>query len=282
MDDGDKECFYQSQSIMVEISFLGKFGMTKTEAKIYLSIAKFGETTIGPIVKGTGLHRGTVYNSLSDLIEKGFVSFIDKGGSRYYKITGQKIFLNILSERRHESDKQEAEAGTFFEKISELEQKPGDNEVSVLYGKDALKTALLSMLNQCEKNKYEFLFLGDGREINENIGESFFLYIQKLKKKMNIKCRILLDHTHKKHAHHKQLLGNVGYLSNKVYTPLNIWVYGNTTLLVLFGATPITIIKIKSKSLADGFRNYFECMWEVCEKRENTAAEKRKMPRKIS
>jgi sugar-specific transcriptional regulator TrmB len=262
---------------MVEISFLGKFGMTKTEAKLYLSIARLGETMIGPIVKSTGLHRGTVYNSINDLVEKGFVSFIDKGGLRYYKATGQKIFNSILSERIHENDKQKIELGDFFEDLAKYEKKPVDNEVAVFYGKDALKTALISMINHCEKHNCEFIFLGDGREINDNLGEGFFLYLQRLKKKKGVKARVLLDMIHREHQHHKQLVGLVGYLSNKVYTPVNFWIYEDRVLLVLFKANPLTIIKIRSENLADSFRNYFECLWDVSEKRE--AAPKNKKPK---
>ena len=260
----------------MEISFLGKFGMTKTEAKIYLVIVRFGETAIGPIIKSTGLHRGTVYNSINDLVKEGFVSFIDKGGLRYYKATGEKIFNNLLAERKHENEKQETEMATFFEKINEIQQKPEDNEVSVLYGKEAFKTSLISMLNYCEKNSCEFVFLGDGREINDNIGEGFYLYIQKLKKKMNVPCRIILDKLHQKHNHHKLLVGNVGYMSNRMYSPVNFWIYGNTILLVLFQANPLTTIKIRSKNLADGFRNYFECLWETAEKRQELKCKKSK------
>ena len=56
----------------MDVNELVSFGMTKTEAKIYLEISKLDETKIGPIIKRTGLHRGTVYNAINDLIEKGF------------------------------------------------------------------------------------------------------------------------------------------------------------------------------------------------------------------
>ncbi|MBN2094492.1 MAG: hypothetical protein JW727_00435 [Candidatus Aenigmarchaeota archaeon] len=252
----------------MEISFLGNFGITKTEAKVYLQITRFGETGIGPIIKSTGLHRGTVYNSINVLVDKGFVSFIDREGVRYYKITGQKIFKSILEEKKHEAEKRELEVNDFFKKIADFQSKPGENEVSVYYGSGAFKTSLLSMFSFCTENDCECLFLGDGREIADTIGEGFYRYTQKLKKKMGVQSRILLDINHKEHPHHKLLHGKIAYLSSKIYSPVNFWIYGNTVMLVLFKANPLTTIKMKSKNLADWFRNYFECLWDASERQD--------------
>mgnify|MGYP001585277646 CR=1 FL=1 len=80
----------------MDIQLLKEFGMTEVEAKIYLELLKLKKSPIGAIIKRTGLHRGTTYNSLNGLIKKGFVSFIDEDKIRYYSCSGEKIFEQIL------------------------------------------------------------------------------------------------------------------------------------------------------------------------------------------
>ena len=43
---GDKDYIYLTLGICMEISFLGKFGITKTEAKVYLQITRFGYSSM--------------------------------------------------------------------------------------------------------------------------------------------------------------------------------------------------------------------------------------------
>jgi len=252
----------------MEIGFLNNFGMTKTEVKVYLHVIRFGETSIGPIIKSTGLHRGTVYNAINDLMEKGFLSFVDREGVRYYKSTGRDIFNNILDERSEENTRHGKEMEKFFTKISDFQHEPGENEVAVFYGLGAFKTALLGVYSFCGERNCEYLFMGTGGELYNATGEGFYRYTQRLKRQMGLKCRIIFDSADRENSHHKLTVGEIGFLSTKVYSPANFWIYGDYVLFVLFRANPLTSIKIKSKFLADSFRNYFEYLWSASEKKK--------------
>ncbi|MBU2442745.1 MAG: helix-turn-helix domain-containing protein, partial [Nanoarchaeota archaeon] len=68
---------------MAEIDILEDLGLSEAEAKVYLALLETGSTLAGPIIKKTGLHRGTTYQILQRLIEKGLVSYVIKAGKRY-------------------------------------------------------------------------------------------------------------------------------------------------------------------------------------------------------
>ena len=53
--------------------YLIKLGFSKEEAKIYLVLLEFGQSTAGPIVKKTALHRQVVYDTLEKLKRKELV-----------------------------------------------------------------------------------------------------------------------------------------------------------------------------------------------------------------
>lgn len=247
----------------MDAPFLTKLGMTRIEALIYFELLKTGETPIGHLIKRTGLHRGTVYNSLSSLIKKGFVSFIDKDRTRYYKHSGEKIFDEIINEKERDLQNERGSIQEFFKRINSLMEKESKQEINVFYGVEAFKSLFLEVYDKCKKNDWEYLFQGKGGEMMDIVGEGFYKYTQELKKRMSIKCRILLDSQSMKLPYGKYVHGNIKYVSSRLYTPVNFWIYGDTILLVLFGTNPLTTIKIRSRILADGFKNYFEHIWSM-------------------
>jgi len=249
----------------MEIQDLVGFGMTKTEAVVYLEISKLGETQIGSIIKRTGLHRGTVYNSINNLIEKGFLSFMDKDRNRFYRISNKKIFEEIIKEKQTKAVKEKEQIEKFFEDLQKLKEKDENQEVRVFYGVKSFKTLFLEIYDNCKKNNYEYLFQGKGGEMQDATGEVFYKYTQKLKKKMNLKCRVILDKESQFLPYNKYTTGNIRYLPTKIPSPINFWIYGDNVLFVLFGAKPLISIKIKSKVLSEGFKNYFETIWKAIE-----------------
>ncbi len=56
---------------MNEIETLESLGLSEAEARVYLALLETGSTLAGPIIKKTGLHRGTTYQILQRLKEKG-------------------------------------------------------------------------------------------------------------------------------------------------------------------------------------------------------------------
>ncbi|MDO8460629.1 MAG: helix-turn-helix domain-containing protein [Nanoarchaeota archaeon] len=238
---------------------LKNFGMTNTEIKVYLEIGKNGETKIGPIIQRTGLHRGTVYNSLTSLVDKGFISFSDKENIRYYKVSGEKIFKQILEDKEKEIIEEKSSISNIFNSFVLADKK--ETDFNVYFGVNSFKNLFLDIFESCKKDKSEYLFLGMGGEMLDAVGEGFYKYTQQLKKKENLKYRGILAKESINHAYKKNIYGNTRYISTPVFSPINLWIYGDTALLVLFKTDPLTIIKIKSRPLADGFRNYFEVLW---------------------
>lgn len=247
----------------MNVEYLISLGLTPTESKVYLEIAKFNETEIGKIIKITGLHRGSVYNAIEDLIKKGFISFLDRQGHRYYKISGKKIFENIIEEKISTAENLQKKLSNLFEEIERKKPENSNQEVEVFYGISSFKNLFLEIYDECKKRDIEYLFQGMGGEMQDATGEAFYKYTQKLKKKLKVKCRVILDKATLKHSYHKHVKGNIRYLSSKINSPINFWIYGDNVLIVIFGATPLVSIKIKSKLLSDGFTSYFEELWKI-------------------
>lgn len=254
--------------INMKIKDLVKFGMTKTEAKIYLELIKLDETKIGEIIKKTGLHRGTVYNSINKLINKGFVTFIDKEDHRFYKVSGKMIFLNVIEDKLKEVSSNKKEVESFFQNMEKLKENNQNQQINVSYGLNAFKVNFLDMYKECKEKKMEYLFMGKGGEMVKIVGTGYYKYTQDLKKESKIKCRIIISKESRLLSYRKYQVGNARYLPIKVHSPLNLWIYGDKMLLVIWDSKPLITIRIISQQLADGFRNYFEGLWELSEKEQ--------------
>ncbi len=248
---------------LVSEESLIEFGMTPTEAKVYLEVIKLGESKIGPIIKRTGLHRGTVYTALDDLIKKGFATFIDEEKSRNYKVSGKNIFNSIIKERKNQAGEQEKIIDKFFNEIEKIQNREKRQNVRVYYGVPAFKTLFLEVYEECKKNDCEYYFQGMGGEMQDATGEAFYNHTQKLKNKMKIKSKIILDKKTKPHSYHKVVQGNLRYIDSDRNSPVNIWIYGDIVLLVLFGTNPLISIKIESKITSEAFKGYFEKLWKM-------------------
>lgn len=80
-----------------------------------------------------------------------------------------------------------------------------------------------------------------------------------------MKCKIILNKENIAPPHLKYVVGNIKYLSTKIDSPVNYWIYDDIVLLVLFQTRPLISIKIKTKLLANSFKNYFEYLWEIAD-----------------
>jgi len=240
---------------------LGPFGITPTEQRVYFEIMNLGETGIGQIIKRTGLHRGTVYNSINKLIEKGFVSYNDNSGVRAYRISGKKIFEEIILEHKKNDEADFIKIEDFFKQVTEKGKNIEKHKVETFLGVSAFKTLFLEMYDECREKKIEYLFQGKGGEMLDVVGSGFYDYTKKLRREFGIKCRLILEEKFRDPNAFEQKNITKKYVNDKINTPLNLWIYGSTLLLVFFDMSPITCIRIRNESLASRFRNYFEELW---------------------
>lgn len=245
----------------MENTNLGSFGITPTEEKVYIELLKLGETSIGEIIKRTGLHRGTVYNSINQLVDKGFVSFQDRENVRYYQISGKKVFEEMTLENKKNVETDFLKVEKLFKEITERGHNKESHKVETFLGIGAFKTVFLEMYDECKEKNIEYLFQGRGGEMESAVGENFFEYIGNIRKEMKIKCRLILEEKFRnpKEIENKNIIKK--YVKDKVKTPLNLWIYGSTVLMVFFDMNPLTIIRIRNESLSSRFKNYFEELW---------------------
>ena len=81
---------------------LQQLGLTEGESKVYEALLSLGSSTVGPIVKKSGVAYSNIYEILNRLLEKGFVSFVTKEKTKYFQAAEPTRIKDYL-------EKQEAE-----------------------------------------------------------------------------------------------------------------------------------------------------------------------------
>jgi HTH-type transcriptional regulator, sugar sensing transcriptional regulator len=74
----------------MDIKTLQTIGLTKGEAKVYLTLMKTGSTTTGALITSSGVSRSKVYDVLERLKQKGLVTEVIKQNTRYFEGTNPK------------------------------------------------------------------------------------------------------------------------------------------------------------------------------------------------
>jgi len=239
----------------MNIGILEEAGLTNAEAKIYLMLLKSGNSLAGRISRDTGIHRRSVYDAIERLIEKGLVSYIKTNNRKYFQAEDPKRFLDILKE------KEDNIKGV----LPELEGLRS-------FGKEAKETtfyrgklALRSIFDDQIREGKEILVLGGSENVNEIMGY-YFIHYDKERKKKNIKVKIIFKEGVKGNGYVNKIpLADIRFIPDKNSSPLAINIYGDKTAIILWTHEPIGIL-IKEKAIAEGYRKYFDIMWNSAKK----------------
>ncbi len=246
---------------MSEKEVLQEFGLSEAEAKVYLALLETGSTLAGPIIKKTGLHRGTTYQILQRLLEKGLASSVRKGKKQYFEPANPDRLMDVLKEK----------TGQLHRILPSLKQKLAENkeqqEVTVYQGAKGIRSALDKMLEDLGRQGtyYDFGVSGLFREI---MGPYWDLWQQR-KKVQGIKSYVIFtDELKKKNP---QLLrdyyGKARFHPKQYMSMTDTMIYKEVVMLLIWTAKPPLAVVIKNKDNAQSYKNQFKLMWKFAKKR---------------
>ena len=84
----------------MDISILEELGLSKGEAKLYLTLLQIGESKVGGIIGKSNMASSAVHNSVNSLINKGIVSYIKKGKIKFYQAVPPKQLIEFIEGKK--------------------------------------------------------------------------------------------------------------------------------------------------------------------------------------
>lgn len=247
---------------MIE-NLLSEIGMTKSEIAVYFALLELGSSTTGPIIKKAGIASGKAYLVLDKLIKKGLVTYVVKGGVKYYQGKDPDLLLNYVNEKENELKLKEEELKRMLPKLkAEYEEKKYTPTAEIFEGIKGFKSFYDWTLKELKKGECIDI-LGVPREANERF-QAYLMSWNKQRIKLGIKMRIVYNHDCMKFGktREKMPLTEVRYMKKDLETPAWIDIFKDYVVTINVHGEPICFL-IKNKETAESYKKYFEMIWEM-------------------
>lgn len=233
-------------------------GLTETEYNVYVALLKNDNTPAGEIIKKLKLHRATVYDVLSRLIEKGLVSYILINDKKHYSAADPEKLVDIISEKKAELEEKEKNIKKIASELSSLKnigrEKIKKHIATIYEGKEGLKTIMQDIIF----SRKDFYVLG-GQELRfKDLLPAYTKIWAAEREKLKI-------YAHKLTTEPKlsQWKFNIEKRVPKEYSmPSSVIIYGDKVAIVL-NKEPLTIILIENKNVAKSYESHFNMLWKL-------------------
>ena len=244
---------------------LRQLGLTEGESKVYESLLTLGTSTVGPIVKKSGVAYSNVYEILERLIEKGLVSFITKEKTKYFQAAEPYHLQEYLEKKEADIKKNKQLLSDILPRIQEIQKAAPRENAEIFIGLKGIMTAYEELVQGIEKNaKLQFFYVYDPKYYD--IAESFyFRFHKKFAKKFkgfNIKGYGISNVEFRD----TQMVASYPKFIKQRYVgfpvPANIDLFKDKILLISWGEQPLGIL-IQSQQIADKFKDYFDSVWKL-------------------
>lgn len=233
-------------------------GLTRGESGVYLALLELGSSTVGPIVKKSGVAYSNVYEILERLINKGLVSFIIKNNTKYFQPASPESLLAYVEKRGKEIDRQKEVLRDLIPKFEIMQKIKPEQEAEIFVGMKGLRTAYMKLLSE---HKGEWLFFYIHNEGYAKESDMFFRNISKLFKTPGIVTKGICNTEYKKSKFAKTAtFMKIKYVDFPI--PGIIDIFHDKILIVSWSKNPVAFL-IKSQQIADSMRDYFNLVWKI-------------------
>ena len=239
-----------------------EIGFTQSETAVYLAMLEIGGSTIGSIIKKSGIASGKAYLVLNSLIKKGVVTYVLKSGVKFYRPKDPERLLSYMEERKREFEEKEQKLKEIIPSLKLLFEENKDlTSAEVFEGVKGLKTFHEWMLKQLKKGDILYV-MSAPKEANEKFG-AYLLDWNKRRVKKGVKLRILYNNDSRKYGKLRKAmkLTSVRYMNQKLETPAWVDIFQDYVINLNVHTTPVCFL-MKNKDSADSYRKYFEIMWK--------------------
>ena len=132
---------------------LNKLGFSDKSVKVYLALLQLGPSSVRKLAEFCQLNRGTTYDTLKWLQEKGVVTFYQKQTKQYFVAENPEKLLNLAKNQEVELKEAQERISKAIPELQAFYNKGGERPVARYYEKDELNLILEDILATCEEDE---------------------------------------------------------------------------------------------------------------------------------
>lgn len=242
---------------------LTSLGFNRNEAKVYVSLIKFGKADANQIIKDTKFHKNIVYDNLEKLIDKGLVTFIIDKNKKLFQIASPEMLISFFEEQEKEVENRKKLAVKLSEEIKKTIKKiPFKSEATIYKGIKGIK----AFFNEVLREGKDFVVFGAPKESIEIMDEHFWKNFELKRNEMKIKVRMIFNPSLKDFGKKLESKFTLIRYFDKDFEPLTeTHIEDDKVAIIVWSEEPILFL-IKDKFVANSYFGFFEKMWEQARK----------------
>ena|SRR3989339_61070 len=152
---------------------LNKLGFSDKSAKLYLALLQLGPSSVRKLAEFCELNRGTTYDTLKWLQERGVVTFYQKQTKQYFVAENPEKLLNLAKNQEEELKEAQKRISKAIPELQALYNKGGERPVARYYEKDEISKILQDVLDTCEETGEMVYRIYSAEGIREYLYDSF-------------------------------------------------------------------------------------------------------------
>lgn len=238
-------------------------GLSPTEAEIFETVVTIGPCFVAPIVHQTRKHRQIIYNALENLEERRLIAVTKKNGKNFYQVGDpDRLVLDV----RQDLVLAKQVASHIKENL-----KHGRELAEVFEGPQSYEQGLADFRQQAGQAKEYIVIGGETKEWYEFNQAIFPSHVDELKKLRHrgVDIFILFYEAERNSAEQyiKPYLRDpyvCKIAHDDARLPHTSWLTGDHVYLLTPTVEPL-VVKIKSRTLAGQYRDYFWKQWHQSE-----------------
>ncbi len=157
----------------MDISILKKIGFSDKSAKVYLALLSLGPSSVRSLAEETGLNRGTSYDVLKWLQDKGLVTFYKKDTKQHFVAEPPEKLNALLREQQEELGRTESGLTKFVTELGALRHSGEARPVARYVGASELHKILEDILTVTEASEEKLYRAYSTEGIREHLYKDF-------------------------------------------------------------------------------------------------------------
>jgi sugar-specific transcriptional regulator TrmB len=242
---------------------LKEVGLTLWESQTYLALLELGSTTTGPLVKKCNVPQSKIYSVLESLHNRGLVSHIIRGKTKYFQASEPKNILSILKNK-------EIDVKGILPDLNKLVDKSQNKQkVEVYEGMKAITSFLFEIVDNAEPGE-DWLSFATNREEFVEKAKDLWSKIGWLRAERNLNVKIMDNE--KYHDYFKNVWSDRWKFIKKIIRfseyifPATTIIFRDKIIILNFASEPETAVVITSKDLVKYYREYYMQHWNSAKK----------------
>jgi len=235
-------------------------GLSKRESEVYYVLLQRYEALASEISEKTNESRTNTYDTLNGLIKKGLVGHVIKNNRKFFMATSPKKLLDWIDLKKEKVEEERRAVEKLIPSLMKIRlPKEKKITVEVYEGKEGLRTMLKETVESSRTSRKEFLIFGAVAGQLRQLDPVYHKRYYRIRSKYKIKSRYLFIEGEK---HPKAPFSEYRYLPRHYKSFVATAIHGNEVSFWIL-TKPEIVVLIRSKELAETYRNNFEVLWRM-------------------